>query len=113
MGNAPSVFDNSVFSDCDANFTILVPDNNDTWASGNAFDGNNSTWNGYPIESYHVHSYSPNITNATCTEQGYTTYVSDGNATDTTTDDGGNFFSKLLDSIKNIFKSLFSWLPFC
>lgn len=25
----------------------------------------------------------------------------------------GNFFSRLLDSIRNFFKSLFSWLPFC
>lgn len=27
--------------------------------------------------------------------------------------DSGNFFSKLLDSIRSFFKSLFSWLPFC
>ena len=26
---------------------------------------------------------------------------------------GGNFFSRLLDSIRNFFRSIFSWLPFC
>ena len=91
---------------------------------------------------FHVHSFDEAITPPTCTEQGYTTYTcscgesytgayvpatghrfelgkcsvcgaDDPNYKPNTPAPSGNFFSSLLDSIRNIFHNIFGWLPFC
>ena len=83
MGNAPEVFEKDVFKNTASGFKILAPKDDSTW-KGSAYNSFMRTWNGYSIEFY---------------------------------GDGGSsnpfsFITDLLDSIMNIFRNLFSWLPF-
>ena len=136
-GDAPSYFE-WAFSDSD-DVTIFAPIGNKTWIESGAYDAELQTWHYYPIEFYapHVHSYTAAVTSPTCTTQGYTTYTcecGDSYEGDYISPLGHNyskngvcthcgeknpdfkqpsFFSSLLDSIRNVFKSMFSWLPFC
>ena len=70
--------------------TIYAPKDNSTWLDPARYDSERGTFDGCPIEFYDAVPDSPD----------------DGGSSD-------NFFSRLLDTIRNIFRSLFSWLPFC
>ena len=101
-----------------------------TCACGNSYVSNYTKAKGH---DYAVTVYAP-----TCTDEGYTShackncrysyqdeikpalghdYGKDGVCTRCHEKDpdykAQNFFSSLLDSIRNIFKNMFSWLPFC
>ena len=81
-GNAPTEFEqpdlvtrHTIFVDCADDFKILAPEGNTTWTDSEAYNAEAGTWNGNPIEFYHVHSYTATTTAPTCTENGYTTYT--------------------------------------
>lgn len=83
MGNAPEAFGKDVFRNTAFGFKILAPKDDSTW-KGSAYNSFMRTWNGYSIEFY-----------------------GDGGSTNPF-----SFITDLLDSIMNIFRNLFSWLPF-
>ena len=72
QGSAPALGENSF---AEVNATISYPAGDESW-SEEIFDGTGGTVELQPVETEeHVHSYAEEITEPSCTEDGYTTYT--------------------------------------
>lgn len=138
-GKAPAEFGEEVFVECNDAFVLTVHTGDSSWTSGEAYNADEGTWNGYKLAFDDAHHYVAGaVTKPTCENGGYTTYTcscGDEVTADETPalghdyngktctrcgqenpdykPDNGNFFSRMLDSIRNIFQKMFGWLFFC